>query len=280
MQTIGIMAGSGKFPFMIAENAKAKGFRVVVCGFENNTDPTLAKACDAFIMLGLGQLGSLIRFFKEQNVTKACMAGAINKPRALDFKPDARAAKLLFRLLGNRGDDALLRALADEMKSEGITVIKPEELVPSLTTTTPGIIAGPTPSQEMWIDIEFGWKKAKELGALDIGQSIAVRDQVIVAIEAIEGTDAMLKRAGSLASGCVAVKVMKPEQDERADKPSIGEKTIAVLADQNFCCLAFEAKYTLFFDRETSIAKANEKNLTLIAIPEDALSFFSSNINR
>lgn len=273
------MAGSGQFPFLVAKNAKKMDLSVVACGFENNTDPALANECDAFVMLGLGQLGTLIDFFKQHGVKQACMAGAISKPKALDFKPDVRAAKLLFKLMGSRGDDAILRAIADELHTEGIEVVTPDILVPSLADTKSGVLGGPQPSAEVWRDIHFGWKMAKSLGALDIGQSIAVRDRVVVAVEGIEGTDAMLERAGSLVSGGLTViKVLKPGQDERVDKPSVGAKTIEIMTRCGFVCLAFEAGKTLFFDQEAAIAEAAKRGISIVGVPDDADAFFKDKI--
>lgn len=278
MKSIGIIAGSGQFPFLVAEHAKKSGYTVIACGFTNNTDPNFKKSCDTFIMLELGQLETLIKFFKSHNVSQLCMAGAISKPRALDFKPDLRAAKLLFKLMGSRGDNAILIALADELKNEGINVVKPDELIPGLANTPSGLLAGSSPSFDVWQDIAFGWATANGLGSFDIGQCIAVRDRVIVAVEGIEGTDAMLKRAGKLTLGCTAIKRIKPGQDERLDKPSIGLTTVELLKQYQYNALAFEAGKTLFFDQDAALAMANKAGIAIIAIPTDADTFFKKNM--
>ncbi len=270
------MAGSGQFPFLVAKGAKKRGLKVVVCGFEGNTDPSLEAEADRFTMLNLGQLGGLIDFFKKNNVARACMAGAISKPKALDLRPDMRAAKLLFRLASHKGDDALLRAVAEELHSEGIEVVRPEILVPELRSPE-GIVGKRRPTDEEWRDIRFGWRIAKTLGAHDIGQCVAVRNGIVVAVEGIEGTDAMLARAGELGGpGCVTVKVAKPGQDERLDMPSIGAATMEVLARYKYAALAFEAGKTLFFDRKAGIAAADQHGIALVGVPEDAESFFTA----
>lgn len=279
MSTIGIIAGSGQFPFLVAKGAKAMGYRVVAVGFENNTDRSLADVCEAYAHVNIGQVGKLIDFFKSNGVIKLCMAGAINKPKAVDIKPDFRATKMLFKLAGNRGDDAILRLFAEEIMGEGIEVVRPEELVPSLVETPFGLLAGPEPSREVWEDIALGWEKAKIIGKHDIGQCVAVRMGAIVAVEAIEGTDDVIRRAGKLIpSGTTLVKVFKPKQDERLDKPSLGSKTIELLSENNFSCVAFEAGKVLFFDKDESLRQAELHGISVIAVPEKAEEFFAKKL--
>lgn len=269
MQTIGILAGSGQFPFLVAQGAKAQGMKVVACGFIDNTDPALAAEVDDFILIPLGKLNTLIQFFKKHGVNAACMAGAINKPKALQIKPDFRAAKLIFRLARSKGDDAILRGVAEELQSEGITLIGPETLAPSLRSPQ-GTLTRCSISQETWQDIHFGWQAAKHIGLMDIGQCVVVKSGMVVAVEAIEGTDATLTRAGEIAGpGCTVVKLAKPEQDTRLDLPSIGTKTIELLAQYKFHALAYEAGKTLFFDQQASIAIAEKHRIALIGLPEN-----------
>ncbi len=277
MSTIGIIAGSGQFPFLVAQGAKRGGMRVVICGFHGNTDPGLAAEADAFTLLNLGQLGSLIDFFKQHKAESVCMAGAISKPKALDLRPDLRAAKLLFKLGGkNKGDDAILRAVAEELQSEGINVIQPEELVSDLRSPA-GVLGKQKPDPDTRQDVRFGWKIAKTLGALDIGQFVVVRSGIVIAVEGIEGTDATLIRGGELGGpGCTAVKVLKPGQDERLDLPSIGAGTIALLAKYRYACLAFEAGKTLFFDQQAALKTAHEHGLAIVGVPPDAEAFFET----
>ena len=276
MATVGILAGSGQFPFLVARGAAQQGHRVVAVGFTGNTDPSLKEECVAFTMIALGQVGALVGFLKKNRVEKVCMAGAISKPKAFSFKPDFRAAKLMFKLAGQHGDDAILRIVAEELASEGIEVVRPEAIVPSLVEVPSGLLAGPEPSAQTWMDIGLGYAKAKVLGACDIGQCVAVHRGVVVAVEAVEGTDALIERAGGLSTEALTlVKVVKPDQDTRLDRPSIGSKTIEVMARNNFVCLAFEAGKTLFFDKEQSLAKANGYGISVVALPDDVSSYLA-----
>ena len=276
MTTIGIIAGSGQFPFLVAQGARRNGLRVVACGFHGNTDAGLAAEVDAFVMLNLGQLGALIDFFKQHKAESVCMAGAISKPRALDLRPDLRAAKLLFKLGGNKGDDAILRAVAGELQNEGVCVVRPEALVPDLRSPS-GILGKQKPDPDIRQDVRFGWNIAKTLGGLDIGQCVVVRSGIVIAVEAIEGTDAVLARGAEFGgAGCTAVKALKPGQDERLDLPSIGAGTIALLAKYRYACLAFEAGKTLFFDQQAALKTAHEHGIALVGIPPDAGAFFET----
>ena len=275
MSTIGIIAGSGRFPFLVAQGAKSRGKRVVICGFHGNADSALAAEADVFTLIHLGQLGALIDFLKRNKVETVCLAGAISKPRALDLRPDLRAAKLLFKLVG-KGDDAILRAVADELHSEGILVVRPEEMVPELRSSS-GVFTGLPLSQENRDDIRFGWNIAKAVGSLDIGQCVAVRSGIVIAVEGIEGTDAALSRGGELGGpGCVAVKIFKPGQDARLDLPSIGMTTLELLARYRYAALAFEAEKTLFFDQAAALKFAEKSGIAVVGVPGDPERFFNS----
>ena len=268
------MAGSGQFPSLVADGARKAGMRVVICGFHGNTDESLAAQADEFAMVHLGQLGKLIDFFKNNGVKRLCMAGAISKPNALDLKPDFRAAKLIFKLAADKGDDAILRAVAEELKSEGISVVRPDTLVPGLNSGA-GVLSARSPDAGIWADIRFGWNIAKTVGQLDIGQCVVVRSGIVAAVEALEGTDAAVARGGQLGgAGCSLIKVVKPGQDKRLDLPSIGADTVELLARHKFVCLAFEAAGTLFFDREHALKTADSLGIAVVAVPEDAEAFF------
>ena len=278
MGTIGIMAGSGQFPFLVARGARAAGQRVVVCGFHSNTDSALATEADMFSMVHLGQLGALIDFFKQNGVAKACMAGAISKPRALDLKPDFRAARLIFKLAGNKGDDAILRAVVEELHSEGISMVRPDDLVPALRSPA-GVLGQVRPDHDTVSDVRYGHHIAKAVGSLDIGQCVVVRSGMVIAVEGIEGTDAAIARGGELGgAGCTVVKVVKPDQDRRLDLPSIGAGTIELLARYKMACLAFDADGTLFFDREIALAAADRSGIAVVGLPEDADRFFAETL--
>lgn len=263
---IGIIAGSGQFPELTARAARKQGLRVVICGFHGHTSPELAEHADVFAMFHLGQFGHVIKFFRKKQATHICFAGAINKPKALSLRPDFTAVKLLLSLRG-LGDDALLRAVASEFERQGMQVIQAASLIPGL----PGPL-GPqtmrTPSREEWENILFGWPKAQEIGRLDIGQCIAVRGKMIMAVECLEGTDAALRRGAELGGkGAMALKIVKPGQDERVDLPAIGLNTVRTLVEGGYAGLAYQAEKTLFFDREASVRLAEQHNIAIIGLP-------------
>ena len=192
-ESIGIIAGSGQFPRLVAEDAKAAGYGVVVCAFHGFTDPGLEALADAYTTVYLGQFDKVIDYFRKHGVRRLCMAGAINKPRALDLRPDFRAARILFSLRG-KGDDALLRAIMADLEKEGFTLIQAAELSTSLLCPE-GVLTRRGPSAEEIAEIDYGWPIAEALGRFDIGQCIVVKQGMVVAVECLEGTDAALRRA-------------------------------------------------------------------------------------
>lgn len=267
-ENIGIIAGGGQFPALIAQGAREAGFGVVICGFHGNTGEDLAGRADAFQLLHLGQMNKLLDFFHQHNVRKLCMAGSINKPRALDIRPDWRAAKLIFSLR-NKGDDSLLRTALRELERQGFEVLSAADIVPALRSPE-GILTRNQPTPAIWDDIKFGWPIAKAMGQFDIGQCLVVREGMVMAVECLEGTDATLQRGSELGgAGCVAVKLVKPGQDERVDLPSVGLATVQNLAKGNYAALAIQAEKTLFFDRAQSIALAEKNKIAIVALPEN-----------
>ena len=257
-ESIGIIAGSGQFPRLVAEDAKAAGYGVVVCAFHGFTDPGLEALADAYTTVYLGQFDKVIDYFRKHGVRKLCMAGAINKPRALDLRPDFRAARILFSLRG-KGDDALLRAIMADLEKEGFTLIQAAELSTSLLCPE-GVLTRRGPSAEEIAEIDYGWPIAEALGRFDIGQCIVVKQGMVVAVECLEGTDAALRRGGELrGEGC-----------ERVDLPSIGLQTVRLLIEQHYRCLAVDAGKTLFFDRAEALALADKHNFCIVALTEDS----------
>lgn len=267
-ENIGIIAGGGQFPRLIAQDARAAGLGVVICGFSGHTDPATAEAADVYEQLHLGQLNRMVNFFKENNVTRVCMAGAISKPKALDFRPDWRAAKLLFSLK-KKGDDSLLRGIMADIEKDGLRIVASADLASGLRAPS-GTLTRRQPSESEWNDIRYGWPIAKAMGAFDIGQCLVVRENMVMAVECLEGTDATLKRGGQLGGeGCVAIKMVKPGQDERVDLPSVGLTTIRNLVENKYAVLAIQAGKTLFFDREEALRLADENGLAIVALPDD-----------
>ena len=273
-ETIAIIAGRGSFPSLVARAAKNAGMRAAIAGFKGFTDQDLVRDADQWKLLHMGRLSQLIAYLKSTGATRVCMAGAIDKPQALSLRPDLRALKVLMRMRG-KGDDALLRALINELETEGFSVVQAADLAPSLRAPH-GVLSSREPSSQEWSDLRFGWAAAKRMGELDIGQCVVVRDGVIVAVEAMEGTDQTLQRAGQVAGpGCVVVKTVKPGQEERVDLPALGKTTIESLIQAKAACLGFEAGKTLFFDLDESIRLADSANICLIGLTQEDIGLSS-----
>lgn len=261
--TLGLIAGGGTFPALVAKNAKNQGLRVVGAGFYSDTLRETEEATDAFIWLRLGRLGKLISFFKRHHVTQVVFAGPINKPGALDIRPDFTAARLLFSLVC-KSDDTLLRAVAGLFEKQGIQVVSATRFVPELITPE-GILTRRVPDTREMQDIRYARPIAQALGRLDIGQCIVVKEQMTVAVEGIEGTNATIERAGKLAgSGCVVVKIFKPGQDTRIDLPAIGPQTIQTMINAGATCLAVDAGQSLLFEPQETIDLADRHKITII----------------
>ena len=263
---VGLIAGNGKFPILLGRSVRQGGQRVVAAAHAGETRKDLKAYVDALQWVEIGQMEPIIRFFKEEGVAEVLLAGGIAKTHFFSrLKPDARALKVLSRLRDKK-DDALLRAIAEEIESEGLRVIGPagylrEHMAP------PGCWSERPPTDREMKDIRFGWELAKQMGALDIGQSVVVKDQIILAVEAIEGTDATIRRGGKLGRGGVAVvKICKPTQDQRFDLPVIGPATIRVLSMTGGSLLAVEAGKTLVMDKEKVVGEANRKGVCLFGI--------------
>ncbi len=271
IETIGLIAGGGQFPLLVAKGAAAQGNRVVVVSFKGHSNDDVHSIVDAWKELKLGQLSKLIDFFHKNGVTKVVMAGTINKPKAFDIRPDFRAAKLLFKL-ATKGDDAVLRAVTDEFESAGFKVVGPHVYAPQLLTPS-GLLTKRAPSEIEEKDLAFGWKIARELGRMDIGQCVVVREGIITAVEAIEGTDAAIKRGCTLGGkGCSIIKVFKPGQEDRVDMPSIGLKTVQEMKELGATCLGVEAGKSLFFDLDKSLEFADKNKICIVGLNSDLIS--------
>ncbi len=266
MDKIGLIAGNGSFPLAFARAAKQKGLQVIAVAHEGETLPELAQWVDSISWIKVGQLGRLIQVFKDHDVHDVLMAGGIKKTRLFEGGfPDLRGMAFLARMI-HKKDDSMLRAVAAELESEGITVRESTLLLDNLLAP-PGILTKRKPSKDEKLEIEFGWRMAKEIGKLDIGQTLVVKDQAVLAVEAIEGTDEAIKRGGLLCgSGAVVIKVCKPHQDLRFDLPAIGPRTIASMAQVKATCLAIEAGKTIILDRETLVQEADRAGISIIAV--------------
>lgn len=267
---VGLIAGSGQFPLLFAHAARQAGVEVVAVGFDGETDPALAKYVEDFRMVKLGQLSRLIKTFQHAGITHAAMAGGINKTRIYTrIRPDWRAVKFLNRLRTKR-DDSLLRALADELESEGIMIEPSTIFLPSLLPQE-GILTRRKPNKREQADIAFGWSMAKAVGTLDIGQCLVVKNLAVLAVEGIDGTDATILRGGRLCQkGAVVVKVSKPIQDFRFDVPAVGLATIETMHRVNAQVLVIEAEKTLVFDRDKMIDAADAAKITILVRNDEA----------
>jgi DUF1009 family protein len=266
MDKIGLIAGSGKFPLMVAESAKQRGMQVVAVAHKGETAPELAEKVDDITWVGLGQFGHLISAFKSKEVKHVLMAGAIAKTNVFsDVRPDLKGLAVLGKLLVFHDDD-ILRTVAQELEKEGIAVISSATYLPELLAPR-GCLTRRKPKKEEVEDIEFGWMIAKELGRLDIGHCVVVRRKTVLAVEAIEGTDKTILRGGELAKErAVVVKVCKPGQDLRFDLPAVGLDTVEVMERVNATVLAIEAGKTLIFDKEEMIGLADAHGIAIVSI--------------
>ncbi|MBX9654631.1 UDP-2,3-diacylglucosamine diphosphatase LpxI [bacterium] len=272
--SVGLLAGGGRFPVLFAEAAREQGIRVVCVGIEGNADPALANSVDTFLWNGVTQLGSMIRKFKREGIDCVVMAGKIQKTvmferfRLLRNIPDWRFIKFFFSAprQDNR-DDTLMLGLIDEFARDGIRIASALEVCPELLASA-GCLTGRKPRPQEIKDIAFGWHLAKEMGRLDVGQSVAVRERAALAIEAIEGTDKAIERAGILcpAGGFTVVKVAKPQQDMRFDVPTIGISTIETMKKAGGSCLAIEAGRTIILDAEQTIARADNHGIAIVSL--------------
>lgn len=266
---IGLIAGGGQFPLLFAQAAKARGRRVVAIAHVNETSSELEVLADRIYWVKLGQLGKIIASFRREGVCETVFAGTITKTRIFhDILPDFKGLTLWSKI-DRRQDDAILRAVATTLEEEGIRVLASTCYLDHLFFPQ-GLLTKKKPSSDQMDDIRFGWNVAREIGRLDIGQCVVVRDRSVLAVEAIEGTDAAIRRGGELAgSGAVVVKLKKPGQDFRFDLPATGVKTIETLASVKGAVLAVESGQSLIFDREAMVEAANRAGIVVVGVSED-----------
>lgn len=254
---------------MFAEAARERGKKVVAIAHLNESSPELEQATDALCWVKLGQLGKIISFFKKHGAKEAVFAGSITKTRIFrDVLPDLKGITL-WNKIDARQDDAILRAVAGVLENEGIKILASTCYLDHLFFQK-GLLTKKKLSKDQLEDIQFGWKIAREIGRLDIGQCVVVRERSVMAVEAIEGTDAAIRRGGELArAGAVVVKLKKPNQDFRFDLPATGVETIKTLASVDGSVLAVEAGQSLLFDKEEMIDTANRLGITVVGLEEN-----------
>ncbi len=273
---VGLIAAWGRYPIVVAKALREQGCEVVCLGVKQHADPEMRELSHAYSDIGIGKLGAAIRYFRQQGVTRATMAGKFHKTMLMNghwirHLPDWRAFRTFFphfwSMSKDRKDDTLLGAVVDAFAEDGITFVPATEFVPEILVK-PGTITKRQPTKAELKDIEFGWKIAKKIGEVDIGQSVAVKGQAVLAVEAIEGTDACIRRAGELckAGGFTIVKVAKPQQDMRFDVPTIGKGTVESLVKAGAKVLAVEADKTIFLDQDEVISLADKHQLVITAI--------------
>jgi DUF1009 family protein len=269
VSVLGLIAGSGPLPFEVARAARERGLRVAIAAIEDNTDPAIEREADGpFAWLNAGELGKLIEFMKGAGAREVILAGAVSKREILRdpgrLRPDARALKLLATLAA-KGDDAILRAVASELESEGMAVVESTRYL-ERRMVQPGLLCGAEPNEAVRADLALGMAVVKSLGVHDVGQACLVRQGTVLAVEALEGTDRMVRRGAEFGVGAVLVKAAKPSQDMRFDVPVIGPDTIALARECKLAAIGLEAGRTLVLEREKSYAAAREAGLSLVGL--------------
>jgi UDP-2,3-diacylglucosamine hydrolase len=265
LDILGIIAGNGVYPRLLADSARRSGVKKIVgAAFTGETDLALTQHVDVIDWMRVGQLSKLLNFFRDQEIHHAIMAGQIAPKNLFDLRPDWKAMLLLGKLR-QRNAETIFAAIADELAKAGVvllpaTTFLEDSLAPS------GRIAGPRLSRREEEDVNLGWKIAKQISELDIGQTVVVKNGTIVAVEAFEGTNDAIKRGGTLARrGAVMVKVAKPNQDMRFDVPVIGVETIRIAAEAKLRVIAVEAGKTLLLEKDPIVELAGHSNISIVA---------------
>lgn len=262
---LGLIAGMGELPIAVACEAKSQGYTVFAIALEPLADRTLPSYVDEIKWVNVGKLGTLINSLKKSGIKEAVMAGKVSKTLLYKSKitPDLRAVKLLFTLKDRR-DDSILLAIAKELADEGIELLDITLFSTGLLMPE-GVLTKNKPSNDERKDIEFGWKMAKEIGRLDIGQTVVVKNRAVMAVEAIEGTDEAIKRGGKLAGeGAVVVKVSKPNQDMRFDVPAVGLQTLSAMQEVKARVLCVEAKKSLILNKDKLLEEAKIAGISIV----------------
>jgi len=262
----GLIAGNGKFPFLVLEGARRAGVSLSVAAIREETDPKIELLAERFVWVGIGQLGKMIRFFKSEGVERAIMAGQVKHVQIFSGAiPDARMLKMLLKL-PRRNTEALIGGIADELAAEGIELIDSTYFLKDHLPQK-GVLTRRGPDQYELENIDYGLEIVHGLARLNLGQTIVIRAKACVAVEAMEGTDETIRRAGTLANGrLTVVKIAKPDQDMRFDVPVVGVPTIQTMAEAGATCLCLSAGKTLMFDHAEMIQLADKKKIAIVAL--------------
>jgi DUF1009 family protein len=268
-QKLGLIAGNGRFPFLVLDAARSLGHDVTIIGIKEEASKELAEAAAGppkadLHWVSIGQLGTFLKILKDAGITQAVMAGQVKHVKIFGgFTPDLTAMSLMTRLKG-MNTDALIGAVADLMRERGVELVNSAQFLEPLLAGA-GVLTERGPNEAEQKDLEFGYRMADTIAGLDIGQTIAVKHQAVVAVEAMEGTDETIGRAGHLAGDGVAIiKVAKPNQDMRFDVPIVGLATIQAMRIAGARVLSIDAGRTLIFDREAFLASANEAGIAVV----------------
>ncbi|MGQ0637618.1 MAG: LpxI family protein [Planctomycetaceae bacterium] len=276
---VGLLAGGGAFPLEFARAARRGGVSVVAVGVDGMVSDHLAEHCERFRTVPLGRIGAAIQYFRRHDIDRAVMAGKIEKAvifrpyRFWRLLPDWRTLHMWLRYATrDKKDDTLLLAVIREFERDGITFESALDYCPELLVKH-GFLTRRKPSPAQWKDIYFGWELAREMGRLDVGQSVMVKDTAVLAVEAIEGTDNCIRRAGDLCrrGGFTVVKVAKPQQDMRFDVPTVGVQTIHTMRECGAKVLAIESERTILLDRDEVVRLANQVGIAIVALSAEEM---------
>jgi DUF1009 family protein len=270
---LGLIAGQGRLPFLVAQGARKAGFKVICAGLADNADPELAKYVDVFFYGAIARPGGWMRNLRRCGAKQTIMVGRVVKAniytpwRIVKYLPDWRAMRIWYWRLRRKDkrNNTVLNAIADELASGGIILMDSTQYCKDHLATE-GVLTQTQPPASVWADIEFGWPMVKEIGRLDIGQALAVKEREIIAVEAIEGTAKMIERAGQLCKkgGWTLLKAAKPNQDMRFDVPCIGQDTIESLARNKACCVVVEKDKTIIIDKPQTLELADRLGIAVV----------------
>ena len=263
--TLGIIAGNGVYPRLLADSARKAGVKkIVAAAFSGETDPSLEQHVDLVEWMRVGQLSRLLKFFQGQKIHHAIMAGQIAPKNLFDLRPDWKALLMLARLK-RRNAESIFTAIADELAKIDVQLLPATSFLEEFIAPA-GVIAGPKLSRREEEDVDLGWKTAKEIARLDIGQTVIVKNGTVLAVEGFEGTNEAIKRGGALArEGAVMIKLAKPNQDMRFDVPVIGVETIRVANEAQVRVIALEAGKTLLLERDAIVDLAERTKISIVA---------------
>jgi DUF1009 family protein len=274
METIGLLAGIGTLPVEFVEAVKSQGYRVVCIAVIPGIDERLKTKADAYYEISAFKLNKVIKTLVSENVKEVTMIGKVTKEWL--FKnhpiPDLRAIKVLNRLRKmDMKDDTVTLVIVDELAKDGISVLDQTKYLKPLMPG-PQVFTKKKPTEDQLKDVAFGFKAAKAIGAMDLGQTVVIKNQAVMAVEAIEGTDACIRRGGQLArGGAVVVKTAKPAQDTRFDMPAVGLQTLHSMEESGCAVLAIEAYHTLFAEKEAVLKEADQKGIVILSVEQENL---------